>query len=172
MIDLISVGRVGGKHGVDGSLRLLIDEGVQILPDIQFLFIDREGSKVPYGIEIGKLAKDEIIKLEEFNSPEALDAVMGHEVFIERGFYKSHEYVDQEVYGYLVGYSCLDLDGREIGEVKSILVLPQQEVAEVSHGEENFLLPLNDSLIKEIDVEEKKVMIEIPEGLIDLNASP
>ena len=58
-------------------------------------------------------------------------------------------------------------DNELIGEVKDILILPTQEVLEIKRENGKMVMvPFVEAFMKEIDIENKKIIIEVIEGLI------
>jgi 16S rRNA processing protein RimM len=46
--------------------------------------------------------------------------------------------------------------------------MPQQEMAFVIHNGREVLIPLNESLIVSVDRENKTLLMDLPEGLLDM----
>lgn len=68
----------------------------------------------------------------------------------------------------LVGYGIQDTGGKYIGRISSVDVSTENVLLDVSSGEKQFLLPLADELIADIDEERRLITMSIPEGLTDL----
>lgn len=74
-------------------------------------------------------------------------------------------YFDHDLAGCLV----TGTDGREIGTVREVLRIPgnNQLVVEGPSGE--ILIPAHEGICKEVLLEEKRIVVELPDGLLDLN---
>ena len=73
---------------------------------------------------------------------------------------------DEFYFHEIVGYTAFDEEGKEVGEVVEIYDLPNNPVAEILVEGKEVLVPLN--LMIELDKKNKKLHIEIPDGLVDL----
>ncbi len=69
----------------------------------------------------------------------------------------------------LIGCSVRTMTGEELGTVKEVLRIEgnHQLVIDGSRGE--FMLPAASGFCREISVAEKRILVDLPEGLIDLN---
>lgn len=69
----------------------------------------------------------------------------------------------------LIGCSVRDLVRGELGKIKEILRIAgnHQFLIEGPRGE--FMIPAAQGICKEISIEHREVVVDLPEGLIDLN---
>jgi 16S rRNA processing protein RimM len=72
------------------------------------------------------------------------------------------------VYGYGVGYTLLDQTLGEIGQIKELLDMPQQEISVVAYQGREVLVPLNAQFVVNVDDAARQVLVNMPEGLLDL----
>lgn len=71
----------------------------------------------------------------------------------------------------LVGCAVLD-DGREIGQVKDVeFTSGSAPNLVVVSGKREHLIPFAEAYLKRLDVAAKKIEMQLPEGLLDLDAS-
>ncbi len=86
---------------------------------------------------------------------EAADAVA-----LPEGIYFDHD---------LIGCRVQGISGEDLGIVRDVLRISgnHQLVVDGSHGE--FLLPAASGFCRDISIAEKKIVVDLPEGLIDLN---
>ena len=68
----------------------------------------------------------------------------------------------------LLGFIAVDEDEGELGKITDIQELPQQLIATVNYKECEVLFPLNEEIIKGIDVVKGIVRVDLPEGLLDI----
>jgi 16S rRNA processing protein RimM len=69
----------------------------------------------------------------------------------------------------LVGCSVYSLDGKELGTVKEVLRISGNNQLVIAGGHGEFLLPAVAGFCRDISIEDRKILVELPEGLIDLN---
>jgi 16S rRNA processing protein RimM len=79
------------------------------------------------------------------------------------------ELVDDELfYHQLLGMRVRTLDGNEIGEVQEVYELQPAHMLEVRGPGGTFLVPLTARIVRDVNAEEGWMVIDPPEGLLDL----
>lgn len=79
------------------------------------------------------------------------------------------ELSDGEYYDFeLEGCNVVAVNGAEIGTVRAVLKTGGTEILEIKAGNKEVLVPLAESIVVEIDIVEKRIVIDPPEGLLDL----
>ena len=68
-----------------------------------------------------------------------------------------------------VGWRVVEADGNLVGEVASLLENPGQSLLEVRRGDGSLsYIPVVDEFIRDVDVDERLVVVDLPAGLLDL----
>ena len=67
----------------------------------------------------------------------------------------------------LVGLQVERPGGERIGEVVAFYELPQGLLIEVNRGPDTVLLPYRDPFVQSVDIAERRLVIEPPEGLLE-----
>jgi 16S rRNA processing protein RimM len=70
-------------------------------------------------------------------------------------------------YGKYVGYIIVD-GTTQVGAIQSVEEYPQQEMAIVAYKKRSVMIPLNTQFIRKIDESKRQIVMELPEGLLDL----
>lgn len=70
----------------------------------------------------------------------------------------------------LVGCTMFGTDGREIGEVAAWHHYGAAPLLEVRRGTNEILVPFIPGICREVDLEKRRIVAELPEGLENLNA--
>ena len=65
----------------------------------------------------------------------------------------------------LVGYSLIDNSNTNYGKVIEVLTLPANNVLNVSKDNKEYLIPLIDDVVLEIDQNQEVIIIDPIEGL-------
>jgi len=109
-----------------------------------------------------------VLKFAGFDTIEAANALVGYEFGLpeaERVQLSQDEYYDWE----LEGCSVENKAGPVIGKVRGVLRTGGVEllVVEDEAGKE-ILIPMAQSIVVEIDISRKKILIDPPEGLLEL----
>ena len=59
-------------------------------------------------------------------------------------------------------------DRKKIGVIKSVKDMKKQSLFIIDHKGTEIFVPIHNDLIENIDREQKKIKINLPEGLIDI----
>jgi 16S rRNA processing protein RimM len=167
---LVTVARILRSQGQKGELRLRF---FHITPDdcseLRSVFVGREGDFREYAI--GSLAphgKDFDLKLEGVDSLSQADRLAGLDVFVPEETLKPRE--DGEFFLFqLVGCAVVDRQGKMAGRVKDVLSVGPGELLLVEREGREILIPFHKSVCVEVDVPGKRICVDPPEGLLDLN---
>jgi len=65
----------------------------------------------------------------------------------------------------ILGMEVVDQDGQPLGRVEEILDTGATDVYVVRSAEGELLLPAIDTVVKEIDVAGRRMVVDVPEGL-------
>jgi 16S rRNA processing protein RimM len=84
----------------------------------------------------------------------------GDAVILPKGTYYDHD---------LAGCRVIDQGGRELGIVKEVLRIPGNNQLVVESGSGEFLIPAKEGICKGVSVPDKRITVDLPEGLMDLN---
>lgn len=172
MEDLIQIGKTAKPHGLEGGLRFAIkDEYLEDFLSVEVIFIEEKGQPVPYFIEDVK-GQHFVVQLEGVSSKEQASSIANKKVSIRTADLIPEEdktyRPDEAEYEFCVGYVMMDEVLGEIGEIIEIVEYPQQEMASINYKEKEILIPLNNDFIKEIREKEKKIIMSLPEGVVEV----
>jgi 16S rRNA processing protein RimM len=81
-------------------------------------------------------------------------------VVLPAGMYFDHD---------LSGCAVVTSDGQKIGVVREVFRIPGNNQLVVDGPAGEILIPAHEGICKEISVAEKRIVVELPEGLLDLN---
>ena len=70
----------------------------------------------------------------------------------------------------LIGCTMATLDGRAIGVVRAVEGAEGSQRLVVGEGRGEVLVPLADEICVQIDLEARRIVVDPPEGLLELNA--
>lgn len=71
-------------------------------------------------------------------------------------------------YHQLIGMRVRTVDGRDLGRIDEVYELEPAHLLEVRGGEGVFLIPLTRRILKEVDADGGWMVVDPPEGLLDL----
>ena len=158
----VVVGRVRSARGVRGQLRVEVmsDYPERFAPG-QVLFIDGRAFRV----ERSALFKgDMILKLEGVDSRDRAETLKGCELTVPA---ESLSPLPQGRYYHyhLVGMDVHTKDGRFLGKLAEVLPTGGTDVYVVRAGGKELLLPALDDVVLEVDIDNRRMTVEVPPGL-------
>ncbi len=167
---MISVGKILRSQGKEGELRVKIyDPKLVRLPAVKKIYIKREGGMKEYRVEsLSPRAQAYHLRLEGVRTLAEADSLAGAEVFLLEedlaGLAKDEFYVHQ-----LQGCSVFSLEGAKIGVVVDVIAEPENSLLVIEMKGKEVLVPFHASICREVNVAEKRIRIDPPEGLLELN---
>jgi 16S rRNA processing protein RimM len=168
--ELIVVGRIGRPQGIKGEVTVEVrtddpDDrfaaGRVLLTDTGTLTV--EGSRMQ-----GKYLVVAFAGVHDRNGAEALrDTLLSLRVADLPPLAEEDEYYDTQ----LIGLTAVLADGAALGEVTDVLHLPGGDVLVVRrpHGAE-ALVPFVRAIVPTVDLAGRSLVVDPPEGLLDLSA--
>ncbi len=138
-----------------------------LFDNLKTIFIDEKGSLVPYFVEKAEPQLNGFvrIKFKGVNTQEEAKKLLKCDLYLPDTLLPRLS-EDEFYFHEIVGFMAFDEEGKEVGEVLEIYDLPNNPVAEIMIQGKEVLCPLN--LMIQLDKKNKKLHIEIPEGLVDL----
>ncbi len=171
MDNLISVGYTKKSHGLKGELKVQIEEVfVEDFLQTETIFLDIKGKKVPFFIEMVREGNEILVKLEDVDSRESADTLSGKELFmreIDIDLSEDEEETETDFTEY-IGFTIQDSESGTIGEIEDIIEFPQHSVAVLTYQNREVLIPMNHAFIRDIQTEQKILIMELPQGLLEL----
>ena len=164
------IGFVGKPHGLEGRLKLVSEEAyLEDFAYLEVIFVEEKGGLVPYFIEnINFKGVPPLIKFEDINTREQATKLANKKIFARNNDLQEREKENPLQYGAYIGYTLYDEQLGEIGKIQDIQEFPQQEIAFFQYNNEEKLIPLNDSLIINVDEEKQLIIVNLPEGLLEI----
>lgn len=108
-----------------------------------------------------------LMRLEGLNSRDEAEQFREAEIFIRK---ESLTREEGEYYWYeLLGLKAYMDTGEYLGRIKHIISAGSNDVYVIQEGERELLIPATHEVVKEIDLENRKIIISPMEGLLDLN---
>lgn len=161
------IGYISKTHGLKGHVILRLNELINIDEEgIKSIFLDINGSQVPYFIEECRPNNTGyIIKLETIDTVETSKKLIGKKAFALTDFILENDESLKE----FIGYAIIDSRLGNIGNIADVDEKTDNAIIKVIHpsGVE-IILPFNDDFIVEIDDDLKTIEFNAPEGLIEM----
>ncbi len=121
------------------------------------VFISFDGLPVPFFIEevTPRGGAKYFVKLEDIDSLEAAEELVGKDADFEED---GEDYADE-----IIGYTLCNQNGTPVGKITAYEDIPGNPCLEIEGG---TLVPCPDELIVKVDNRNRKIWLEIPDGLL------
>ncbi|WP_288225881.1 ribosome maturation factor RimM [uncultured Enterococcus sp.] len=171
MTNYYKVGKIVNTHGIRGEVRVIsttdfTEERYQV-GETLYLFRDDQ-DVLPLTIASYRRHKNfDLLSFEGYQNINDVEAFRDGILKISEkqlGALNEHEYYYHEI----IGLTVVDDEENEIGKITEILSPGANDVWVVKRkGQKDALIPYIESVVKDIDLTEGVVHVEIPEGLLD-----
>jgi 16S rRNA processing protein RimM len=169
MAGYYKIGKLVAVHGLQGELVLKHELGKKTsLKGLQALFIeDKKNSFLPWFIESTKIKSEEevYIKLEGADSREAAMKLTPKECWLPEPDFKKFAAKSAPVS--LLGYTIIN-NGESLGEILEVIEQPHQVLCRLEIQSKEVLIPIHEGSLEKIDHRKKQVLVQLPEGLLDV----
>lgn len=169
MLELIHIGHSAKSRGINGKFKSRIEN--KFIPNLlsaRALFINIDGSKVPFLIESAEDQGHVILKLDEIDTPEEVSHLLSRELYLDSKEITAELLVEENEQHELVGFMIYDQTKTEIGTISELIEYPEQLLAKIKYKGKEVLLPIHEDLIINLDMENKIIELDIVDGLLDL----
>ncbi|XJS09715.1 ribosome maturation factor RimM [Aerococcaceae bacterium WGS1372] len=165
------VGRIVNSFGIKGEFKIIADTDFpeeRFAKGAELSIIDNNTAVRSLTVENSRLSKGTyIIKFKEINNINEVEPYKNMWLAVREDQQQSleeHEFYYHEI----IGLTVKTTEGKEIGMIKDILDLGSNDVWVIQrHKAKDALIPYIEDVVKEVNIEEGLVIIELMEGLID-----
>lgn len=164
--EYLKIGKITSTHGIKGEVKIYVYSGdLENFLSYENLYVGEK--KNLFSIEKARVQKNLCItKLQGVNSANDAEAFKNKEIFVEKGDLKELD-EDEYLVSDMIGMEIIADDGRIIGKLKDVLGYSANDVLQVLNDEEQeILIPNVKSIVKEIKMDENKIIITPIKGLI------
>ncbi|MFA4015530.1 MAG: hypothetical protein RUDDFDWM_000617 [Candidatus Fervidibacterota bacterium] len=159
------IGEIVSTHGLDGSVKVfpLTELKGRFKPGNEVCLVSPTERRLLVKIEHSESrGKGVILKLEGVDSIEKAEKLIGWQITIHPDSLpplEEGEFLVSE----LIGMVIVTTDGEEIGEVVDVISSPAHDLFVTKRG----LIPVTKQFVKEIDTQGKRIIVDLPPGLIE-----
>lgn len=169
MTDYVHIGKIVAPHGVAGQIILEHALGKPIhFKGIDAVFVEKnEGSFIPYFIQSATAKTDTIshLQIEGIQSREATSVLMSKKVWLPQDSFQ--KLVDKSSPLALLGYQ-VQQDGQDLGIIQEVIEQPHQLMVTILYKGQEAYIPLHEESLLGVDHAKKLVLVNLPDGLLDL----
>jgi 16S rRNA processing protein RimM len=168
--DFVLIGKIVGAYGVRGTIRIQsYAELFEIFePDSTLLVISPDDIKARYQISwIKAHSQGTLLTFREISSRDQAKALIGSKLYVERVRFPRLE--NGNYYWFeLIGLNVYTSDDRYLGCLESIIETGANDVYVVKRNNLEILIPALKSVVRSIDIEQKIMRVELPDGLEEI----
>ncbi|MCI5082966.1 MAG: ribosome maturation factor RimM [Saprospiraceae bacterium] len=171
-MELIQIGYTKKAHGVKGEVKVHID--TPFLDDAkkaEVFFIETKGQALPYFLEKLQFGNQIIAKFEDVASKEDAAQITGQNLYLREediSEQESQEFDLDKDFAFFKGFLIKDMEHGDIGLISEVVEYPQQIMAFVELEDREIIIPLNEFFIQDIDLDNNIILMELPDGILDL----
>src|SRR5699024_2316898 len=162
------VGKIINTHGLNGEVKVLqITDFAEVFDVDKSVYAELNGQITELVIDGYRLHKQyHLLRFKGFDSINDVEHLKGVELNIKED--QLPELGEREFYYHdIIGCHVHAVDGEKIGKIESILSPGANDVWVVKNEDrKEFLIPYIEDVVKEVDIDNKKVIIELMEGLL------
>ena len=165
--DVFYLGYIASKHGLNNSVlvKLDVDNATQY-STIDGVFVELNKALVPLFISKARVGKNNelIVELEDVSD---IKSFIGCSVYLpieQLPKLEGNKFYFHEV----ISFAVIDKVHGSIGFIETILDFPHQQIFSIKHQGKEILIPIVDEFILDVNKAEKTIILNAPDGLIDL----
>lgn len=169
MTEYFKIGKLVSAFGLKGELILKHNLGKKTsLKGLQALFVEeRREAFIPWFIEAVRIkTEDELyLKLQDVNTREAAIKLTQKEVWLTETDFKKFAAKSSPIN--LLGYNIIEKD-KELGKILEVIEQPHQLLCRIEVNNKEVLIPLHENTILKVDKKKQQVIVDLPEGLLEI----
>ncbi|MEG1239263.1 MAG: ribosome maturation factor RimM [Flavobacterium sp.] len=164
------LGKIAKKFSFKGEVLAYLDtDEPELYENLESVFVEHNKHLVPFFIETSSLHKNDFLRIrfEDVNTEEDADALIGNPIYLPLTMLpklSGNKFYFHEV----IGFEIEDQRLGVFGKIAAVNDTTAQPLFEVLNGEVEMLIPMIDQFLVKIDRENKKVIMNLPEGLVEM----
>lgn len=168
--DCFYLGKIAKKFSFKGEVLIYLDtDEPELYENMESVFVDFNKNLVPFFIENSSLHKNDFLRVrfEDVDSEEEADKLIGLEVYLPLSMLpklSGNKFYFHEVI-------CFEIEDKRLGVFGKIIAINDssaQPLFEVVNGSVEILVPMIDQFLVKVDRENKKIIMDLPEGLVEM----
>jgi 16S rRNA processing protein RimM len=164
------LGKIAKKFSFKGEVLVYLDtDEPELYENMESVFVEFNKNLVPFFIENSSLHKNDFLRVqfEDVDSEAEADTLLGCAVYLPLAMLPKLE-GNQFYFHEVIGFEIEDKRLGIFGKIVSINDSSAQPLFEVVNGNLEILVPMIDQFLVKIDRENKKVIMDLPEGLVEM----
>jgi len=166
---LVSIGKVLRSKGKRGELKLNFYSGHFLKPFFPKVYFQRRSSAEEFEVEYLRPYKNfYLIKLKDIDTLDQARTLTGREVLVPEKLLRPLKEDNYYLYQ-IMGCSVATKDRKIIGTVTDFIFVENNDLLVITKENKEVLIPFSKSICLEINLRRKEIIIDPPEGLLDVD---
>ena len=164
------LGKIVKKYSFKGELLIKLDtDEPELFTEMESVFVEQRKNLIPFFIEESSLHKSELLRVrfEDVKNEEEANALIGAHLYLPLEFLPKLT-GNKFYYHEIIGFTTEDESFGKIGEITGVNDTTSQALFEIDRDGKQILIPMIDHFIKKVDRENKSILLNVPEGLIEM----
>lgn len=172
--ELIGIGHYNKPHGVAGEISATVDVDVDVLKSLSCLVSEVDGIFVPFYVNAcrPKSAETVLLTIDGITTEHEASLLVNHDIYaLKRDYVQVSDDAEADGYplDYFIGFELRDSDGKRVGEIIDVDEQTENAIFIIDRDGDEVMVPASDDLIVEFDTDDRIMVMELPQGLIELN---
>ncbi|MCX7841639.1 MAG: ribosome maturation factor RimM [Clostridia bacterium] len=169
MVEYLEIGKIANTHGVRGDMKIIpLTDDPRRFEDLSWVFIEKDNKLNRFDIQGVKFLKGMVLlKLKGIDDMTSAEAFRNCFLKIDRAnAVKLPE--DSFFICDILGSEVYDMEHGLLGVLEDVLKTGSNDVYVVKReNKKDILIPALKAVVKEVCVKEKRILVNLPEGLVD-----
>jgi 16S rRNA processing protein RimM len=168
--DCFYLGKIAKKFSFKGEVLIYLDtDEPELYENMESVFVEFNKNLVPFFIENSSLHKNDFLRVqfEDVDTEAEADTLIGCDIYLPLSMLPKLE-GNKFYFHEVIGFEIEDKRIGVFGKIVSINDSTAQPLFEVVNGSVEILVPMIDQFLVKIDRENKKVVMDLPEGLVEM----
>lgn len=168
--DFISIGKILNFHGIQGEAKVGISKNQEdFLKKLKLVYVKNETGYIKLEVSSVRFNKSfALMKFKGINSINDIIPYKGCLIYVEREVVQENLNEDEFLVKELTGLEAVDLQNKKIGVVIGVSNNGINDLISIkSKTKKISLVPFVKELVPEVDIKNRKIMINNIEGLIE-----
>lgn len=172
--ELISIGHYNKPHGVAGEISATVDVDFDLLSGLTCLVSEIDGIYVPFFVNACRVKSSEtvLLTIDSIGNEAEAAQLVNHEIYaLKREYDEEFEDADADALplDYFIGFQMQDAAGKKIGEITDVDEQTENALFIVDNDGDAIMVPASEDFIVEFDLDKRVMVMDLPQGLLDLN---
>ena len=169
-MDRLEVGKIVNTHGLKGEVKIVTwTDYPEVFEDLEYVYAKKKNGEIKLNLKNIKYQKNNIIA--KFSQIESIEEAEIFKNCVLTAYRDMLVVLPEGVYyiADLIGCEVFDDHCEKLGEISDVFNTGANDIYAVSAPQrKDMLIPVTDETIVSVDIENKKVVVHLIEGLDEL----